>query len=243
MATHTEEHDTTVIKDPMTTSRCALIMSIISLLLSACSTQQYSSAPSITAASTAPIPDSWTLHAKLGIHNGEDSGSVTLHWQQQHTAYRIQVSGPFGQGNALLTGNEQYISIERPGKATVFSYQAEALIQETFGWNLPLQQLRYWVTGRPAPESTLSPLSSQQIPSQNTDNHEQFTDAGLLSQRQQHGWTLDYSRYKPVASIDNRLLAHKIRAKQAPATLTLIVKEWNFHNSSPLNPINTPTSP
>ncbi|MGS2717673.1 lipoprotein insertase outer membrane protein LolB [Eionea flava] len=233
-----------MMKKPITTARYVLVTGLISLLLlSACSTPQYSPTLNTPAADATTIPDSWTLHAKLGIRNGEDSGSVTLQWQQQKTAYRIRVSGPFGQGNALLIGNEQYISIERPGKETVLSYQPELLIKETFGWHLPIQQLRYWVSGLPAPDSPLPSNASQLTLSPSTDNNEQFNNAGLLSQRQQYGWTLDYSRYKPVASLGNQLLAHKIRAQQTSATLTLIVKEWDFNNHSALPPVKTTTPP
>lgn len=202
----------------------------ILLIASACSTQQYSHP--VTGTLNAPIPDAWALHAKLGIRNGEDSGSVTLHWQQQQDAYRIRVSGPFGQGNAVLTGNNEYITIERPGKAPIFSSDPETLIQDTFGWSLPINQLRYWVVGLRAPTSQAS---------KSLLFDEQYNETGLLTQRQQHGWVLRYSRYKPIVSLDNQLLAHKVRMHQETATLTLIIKEWDFVTSTPLNPHSTDT--
>lgn len=198
----------------------ALLLLCALLLVSACST--YDTKPYNEPADEnihyLAVPDVWQIEAKLGIKNDTDSGSVTLSWQQQQDNYIIRLSGPLGQGSATLTGNQQFIMIERPGKETVFSNEPIQLIQQTLGWDLPLHDLPYWVRGLKSPSnhSLTNPL---------TDPITTYNDAGTLTQLTQMGWMIDYSRYRPQ---QNRLMPHKIRAKNNDATLTLLIKEWLF---------------
>lgn len=199
-------------------ARCLSLL-IIAVLLSACgsySTKQNNNLP-LDIKTYADIPDTWSIQAKLGIKNGADSGSVTVNWHQEGDRYAIQLSGPFGQGNAKLSGNNQSIRIEQPGKETLYSNNPKALIQQTFGWDLPLQHLPYWIRG------IQNPQSDQNI--QHATTNTQHNENGLLSTLTQFGWTLEYSRYRPQ---QQRLAPHKIRAKNDAVTLTLIIKKWVF---------------
>jgi len=210
-------------------ARCLNLL-IIAALLSACgsySTKQNNDLP-LDTETYLDIPDTWTIQAKLGIKNSEDSGSVTLNWQQEGERYTIQVSGPFGQGNAKLSGNNQSIRIEQPGKETLYSNNPKALVQQTFGWDLPLQHLPYWIRG------IQNPLSDQNI--QHATASTQHNEIGLLSTLTQFGWALEYSRYKPQ---QQHLAPHKIRAKSNGVTLTLIIKKWVFPliNTNTINEI------
>ncbi|MFT6101876.1 MAG: outer membrane lipoprotein LolB [Granulosicoccus sp.] len=190
------------------------------LLLQACGHNSIKSsdkqAPTDNNASN--IPDTWKVTAKLGIRNSKDSGSVTVNWQQQQDQYHIQLSGPFGQGNATLSGDDSNILIDRPGKEPAFSNEPSALITNTFGWDLPLEQLRYWVRGLPTPSRHFN-----QTPPRTT-----YNETGLLAQLEQMGWTLRYSRYQPIKTLNGRVLPHKIRAQRDDAILTLIIKRWAF---------------
>jgi outer membrane lipoprotein LolB len=195
----------------------------LSLLLGACS--HYSTKQEtdfgLDRKTYVDIPDTWAIHAKLGIKNGEDSGSVTLHWRQEGDEYTIQLSGPFGQGNAKLSGNSRAIRIARPGKEPLYSGDPTALVQQTFGWDLPLQHLPYWIRGEQSPLGTRADDQGHQ----HTTATIQYNEIGLLSALSQLDWALEYSRYKPQ---QQRLAPHKIRAKSNGVTLTLLIKEWDF---------------
>lgn len=202
------------------------------LLLSACSSAPTKQEIDYTANKEAylAIPNIWTIQAKLGIKSEDDSGSVTLNWQQREEHYDIQISGPLGQGNAKLSGNNQFIRIEQPGKDTIYSNNPRELIEQTFGWDLPLQHLPYWIRGAQNP-NTKTGTNSKQIDQDAlaiTKNNKQ----GLLSGLSQFGWELEYSRYKLQ---QQRIAPHKIRAKKSGTTLTLIIKQWDFPHS-PLKP-------
>jgi outer membrane lipoprotein LolB len=198
---------------------------ILTILLSACGSYSTKKGSDFALDKDAylNIPDTWTIHAKLGIKSGEDSGSVTLNWQQEDGRYDIQLRGPLGQGNAKLSGSSQKIRIEQPGKETLYSSKPKALVQQTFGWDLPIQHLPYWIRG------VQSPYSETHKALNNTHSIAsiQYNAAGLLSTLSQFGWALEYSRYKPQ---QQRLAPHKIRANRNGVTLTLIIKQWDFPN-------------
>jgi outer membrane lipoprotein LolB len=195
------------------------------LLLSACSSaptkQEIDYATNKAAYLT--IPSIWTIQAKLGIKSEDNSGSVTLNWQQKGDHYDIQISGPLGQGNAKLSGNNQAIRIVQPGKDTIYSNNPRGLIQQTFGWDLPLQHLPYWIRGVQNPHNEANTDNNQA--KQKTAASTQYNEQGLLSGLSQFGWALEYSRYKPQ---QQRFAPHKIRAKKNDMTLTLIIRQWDF---------------
>lgn len=185
---------------------------IITLLLSACSTQP----PVISSTQPAnkhhqEIPSSWKMTAKLGIRTENDSGSVNLQWQQKESQYFIQTSAALGQGKALLEGNDKYLILKRPGKDTIYTDTPEILLKDVLGWSLPLQQLQHWVTGEIAPRGT--------------SNNHSYSPEGLLTTFEQGGWLINYSRYKIV---ENWALPHKIVISDKANRLTLIIKKWQF---------------
>ncbi len=190
--------------------RRSFLLCLLALLLINCS-----QTPSVDypppSLSTAPPPAQWSIKAKLGIRTAEDSGSVTLDWQQTDSDFSIKIQGPLGQGNATISGNEAYVLIEQPGKPPLQSTDAATLIKETFGWSLPIDNFKFWVRGIANPESPIHSVN--------------YGPTGTLSTLEQSQWVLDYSRYK---IIERWQLPGRIRAKQAETQLTLIIREWQL---------------
>jgi outer membrane lipoprotein LolB len=188
---------------------------ILLCLLSACSQQATKPIPDIQQSTTA-IPSTWHINAKLGIRNTDKSGSVTLRWQQHSTDYIIRMSGPLGQGSGVLSGNEHRIAIQRPNKETLYSDQPTELIRHTFGWDLPLAHLNYWVRGLASPLLAI--------------DHQLYNASNTLDQLTQAGWSLRYSRYRQTHAW---LMPHRIVATKDDVTLTLIIKKWEFPEYAP----------
>lgn len=159
-----------------------------------------------------PYPEKWGIKAKLGVRiPGDNGGSVTLDWQQLHTRYTIKVQGPLGQGNAVISGDEHYITIVRPGETPLYSDNANELIQQAFGWTLPIKDFRFWVRGIANPEHPV--------------DWAEYNPSGHLIAMQQSQWVLDYSRYNAV---DQWQLPGKIKATQNDAQIVLIIREWEL---------------
>lgn len=158
-----------------------------------------------------PPPKQWEITAKLGIKVPTQSGSVSLTWQQLDTSYRIRVQGPLGQGSGIIYGNAERVVIKRPGKPLLSSSDATGLIRETFGWDFPLHDLKFWIRGIPTPNAEIT--------------SEKQTPTGLLENLQQAQWSMEYSRYKKV---DEWLLPGKIVAQQGETRLTMIIRKWTI---------------
>lgn len=204
----------------MTSLKPYYCLIFIALLLSACTPQP--TKPEVTPPqSLSAIPEHWNINAKLGIRNSEQSGSVTLKWQQQINDYHIRISGPLGQGSGLLTGNQHNIRITQGNKAPLYSDDPTSLIKTTFGWDLPLDHLPYWVRGLASPLLSSGQQSYTPLPPELADTSQARTLATLT----QSGWHIEYSRFKRV---DQWLMPHRIRAKKQDVVLTLIVKQWTF---------------
>lgn len=194
-----------------------IFLSAITIFLVGCS--QYGSRPPVTKAiPNTPLPDIWNIQAKLGVRTTDDSGSVTLAWQQNHNNYRIGITGPLGQGSGIVIGNDGYMYIERPNKTPIASSDPSDLIERSFGWPLPITLLPYWVRGVAEPNQAT--------------NNEQYDDTGILREISQAGWQLSFSRHQIV---DKWLLPHKIIAAKNDVTLTLIIRSWKFPTTTNIN--------
>ncbi len=165
---------------------------------------------------------SWTLSGKLGVRVPDDSGSARLRWKQQQNDYRIDLSGPFGQGRVIIDTTETGVRLRQGGEPPLEADSAEVLLWQATGWRLPVGDLTYWVRGIPAPDSDYDILAR--------------TETGLVGQLQQSGWTLNYEEYQLIdqytrEGIKTLPLPGRIVAEQGDTRLTLIVYDWSLPNS------------
>ena len=155
----------------------------------------------------------WQLMGKMGYQQSGDGGSAWIDWQQQGASFDVRLSGPFGAGTTHIHSDPEITQLQQAGKQPVFATTAAELTQQLFGWQWPMEQLRYWVRGVPAPHSP-------------TEN-QVFNEAGLLDKLEQAGWQLQFSRYQ---STEGWILPGKIRGKlladNGDTSFTLVIKSW-----------------
>ncbi|WP_347332090.1 lipoprotein insertase outer membrane protein LolB [Marinimicrobium locisalis] len=165
---------------------------------------------------------SWTLSGKLGARVPNDSGSARVRWKQQHGDYRIDLSGPFGQGRIIIDTTASGVRLRQGGEPPMEAADAESLLWQATGWHLPVEELTYWVRGIPAPNSEHDILAR--------------TEAGLISQLRQRGWHLSYEEYQRVRQhtrqgVKTLPLPGRIVAERDDTRLTLIVYDWALPNT------------
>lgn len=164
------------------------------------------------------FPSSWRIQGKLGIQTDTDSGSVAIDWQQQHDRYNIRVNAPFGQGSAHITGDLQWMTIRQTGRQSAISaapgQRLQQFLQDTLGWPLPIDDLRYWVRGMPNHNKVVDrPVYSEQ---------------GLLIMFQQADWSISVNRHRLMG---RWLLPRRINIRRDEVKLTLAIREWQFPQS------------
>lgn len=155
--------------------------------------------------------ETWYVSGQLGVRLPDNSGSARLRWQQSQDDFRIDLSGPFGQGRTLIQGRPGAVTLQQGGEEPLQASSAEELLWLATEWQVPVEELRYWVRGIPSPEQPIQQLKR---------NRE-----GLLAELQQGGWHLQYSNYTLV---DNRWhLPRRIVAQHEDARLTLVIHTWS----------------
>ncbi|UTW11477.1 lipoprotein insertase outer membrane protein LolB [Marinobacterium rhizophilum] len=189
----------------------ALLLTLLLTLLAGCSTFRADPAPPSGSWDEYQLRalalQNWTLDSKVGIRTADDSQSARMQWQQQTPDYRISISGPLGQGGALIEGNDQGVSIDIAGEGRYASDSPEALLQSLLGWSFPVEQVRFWIRGLPAPGLPFAPTFSE----------------NRLQTLEQGGWLIHYSAYSKDLG---QVLPQRITLKRADLTITVIIKEW-----------------
>ncbi len=185
---------------------------LLVLLLTGCAAVPPAAPPgvdSITSAERAAITH-WQFHGRVSLTRGEQGWHAGLDWESRADQYRLQVSGPLGQGALLLTGNEYGVTLVDGEGRVYMAPDAEVLLQQVAGWHLPVAGLQYWVRG----------LSAPYAPAEATrDAH------GRLQQLVQSGWTITYQRYQDVGGSS---WPAKMRLERDELIMRLVIDQWQF---------------
>ena len=124
---------------------------------------------------------SWTMLATLAVRSGGDASRVTMRWRQTRDAYLVRFIGPLGVGLLEVEGSAAGVEARFPGGRRAGAASPEALLEREIGWSVPLQGLRYWIVGAPAPGGEPSRMA--------------LDGQGRLARLEQGGWTVVYERY------------------------------------------------
>ncbi|MDY6840422.1 MAG: lipoprotein insertase outer membrane protein LolB [Pseudomonadota bacterium] len=156
--------------------------------------------------------DHWKLSGKLAVHQPSDSGTAIInHWVQDGESYNLALSSSFlGMGRTTLKGVPGFIELTLPNGETYRSGEPEALIEAATGWQLPLQNLIWWIRGLPSPASDYRLL---------------FDDQGTLAIIRQNGWEIRYDRWQTFLP-DYPALPARITALKDDKRVRLAVSDW-----------------
>lgn len=111
--------------------------------------------------------ESFNIRGKIGITTPKtettaaQSGSAFYVWAQEEDRFAIDITGALGIGHTVIeyNGSSATLVSERTGEIKADS--PEELLQQATGWQAPISQLRYWISGRPAPSDDNSQLDEQ----------------------------------------------------------------------------------
>lgn len=184
----------------MPRSRCWALFA--ALLLSACT-----QAPLRPPAVPVSVGEAFALNGRIAVlHRGERS-SVNVRWAHQPAGDDILLLAPLGLTVAHLQRDPAGVTLEARGQ----QYQeqnSEDLMDRVVGWHLPLDELHDWVRARPYPAT---PFSAVRNPQQQ------------LTELQQDGWTVRYSRYPDAGAAS---LPQRLWFRHDDMELTLLIDEW-----------------
>lgn len=154
----------------------------------------------------------WRMQGKVGVQFQEQSASFNLSWLQNgNGTYEMNIKNPLtGAIAAYLTGSATEVTLQANGK-TYKDASAERLLQGQLGVSLPLDGMKYWVRGVPAPGSAV-----QQV---------KLDAEGRPEMMQQSGWLVEYTGWQGNGW---QALPEKINLSRAPdnTKVKVIAKDW-----------------
>ncbi len=144
----------------------------------------------------------WAFEGRIAITGKNDAWSANINWEHSPTEDLIKLSGPLGQGGALIQLNASGVTIDQGGGDVKSSTDVENFINQQVGLAVPVNSLRYWVVGLPDKSQTVSAI-----------------EKGF----EQVGWKNQYKTMQPVGSY---VLPRNMTVTSETVKLKLFIDQW-----------------
>lgn len=154
--------------------------------------------------------DHWTLQGRLSVSDGKDSGSGSLTWRQDGERYEFTVRAPVTGRSFRLVGGPDGADLEGLEGGTRHGADAESLMAQAVGWQIPMSELKRWVLG----------LRADAGPADIA-----FGADRLPSRLVQDGWTVDYKQWDATRQ---PAMPSRVFAEKAPFKVRLSIEDWQL---------------
>jgi outer membrane lipoprotein LolB len=193
-----------------------IILIVLTILWSGCATPPPSSSEAVSAWTTRQTRltqlTAWQVKGRIGVVSGQEGWHATFQWVQQQPNYRIDLIGPLGQGRVVIESDGEEVRVQTQDGQRWTAPDPDDLLEQTLGVRLPINGLRYWVRGLPAPGPT---------PVLETDSE------GRLTRLEQNGWIIQYLIYAPT-SIPDLDLPERVIAQHRDLSVKLVIEQWTL---------------
>lgn len=152
----------------------------------------------------------WTVSGRLGVSAGSDGGSGSFSWTQDGESYEFALRGPLASKSFRLSGGPEGALLEGLDGGPRRGPNAESLMREALGWDVPLRDLRAWVFA----------LRADSGPAEI-----EFGTNRLPVLLRQDGWAVNYPAWDTTRQPP---LPQKVFAQRAPYKVKLSIDSWQF---------------
>lgn len=113
--------------------------------------------------------DNFTITGKIGVttpavsatNTGAQGGSAFYAWGQQQERFAIELIGALGIGKTNIEYDGQTATLVSEKTGILTADNPETLLQKATGWQAPISQMPYWISGRSAPSDSAPQLDEQ----------------------------------------------------------------------------------
>ena len=111
--------------------------------------------------------ESFNITGKIGVTTaasdttGAQGGSAFYAWGQQNDRFAIELIGALGIGKTNIEYNGQSATLVSEKTGTLNAADPETLLKKATGWQAPISQMPYWISGSPAPSDSTPQLDVQ----------------------------------------------------------------------------------
>lgn len=152
--------------------------------------------------------DDWGFSGRIAVSDGDEGFNGNLHWEQRRDYVDVRLSGPLGAGTVLIAGDAGRLRVTDGDGVVTWLEDPEVDLRRLYGWHIPVQNLRFWVLGIPAPGETATT---------------QVSDDALLEALTQAGWDVTISEYRDGAG---QSLPRKLTARRDATRVRLVIDRW-----------------
>ena len=145
--------------------RHLLVGTLAVATLAGCQSMQ---AGQTTGTPTSSIPqklESFNINGKIGVtmpsESGNTGGSAFYAWAQEDDRFAIELIGALGIGKTNIEYNGTTATLVSEKTGTMTAGDPETLLQQATGWQAPISQMPYWISGRSAPSDSDSETDAQ----------------------------------------------------------------------------------
>jgi len=151
----------------------------------------------------------WRAKGRLAVRTPDDAGNANFVWVEagdEH--FRLRLEGPLGQGGGrLVVDGEQAVLTTGNGQRFAGA-DAGRLLDELYGWDIPVTGLRHWLLGLPG-----------------ADADYELDRFGRITNLDWRGWRIEYRRYRQVGDLD--LPATLVASNADSATeIRVAIDQW-----------------
>lgn len=151
----------------------------------------------------------WSLQGRVAT--GQLLGwTGNLSWRERGEHFDVRLAGPLGAGGMRAKGTLEQVDIRTDDGRHFVTSNPDALVKKALGWSFPLEPLRYWARGIPAPGDY------QRIA---------VDDQGRLESLKQDGWTLSYLDYTTPTGAPTSL-PQRVVLDNGDTRIRLVVDRW-----------------
>ena len=111
--------------------------------------------------------ENFNITGKIGVTTpasdttGAQGGSAFYAWGQQNDRFAIELIGALGIGKTNIEYNGQSATLVSEKTGTLTADDPETLLKKATGWQAPISQMPYWISGRSAPSDSAPQLDAQ----------------------------------------------------------------------------------
>jgi outer membrane lipoprotein LolB len=157
-------------------------------------------------AALAARPD-WSLSGHIAISDGKDGGSGRIEWKQHGNDFDIRLSAPVTRQSWRLVRESGHVRLEGLEGGTLEGTDAEALLYQALGWQVPVDALSAWARGARA----------------SSDAQLEFGADGLPSLLNEDSWSVEYRAWDAGGDSPR---PKKVFASQGESKVRLSVDRW-----------------
>ena len=147
------------------------------------------------------------LNGRVAVAANGQGFSASLRYAQRAGSSEMSLDGPLGIGGLRLELEGDQLEIATSRGDTLDGVEARAELERRLGFELPLNELRWWLLGIPAPgEATVN-----------------AADTGEISDFTQRGWRVSINSRAPGLGFS---LPQRLTAEREGARMKLLVENW-----------------